>query len=63
MGVLDNLEPKSVFHFFEEITQIPHGSNNVQMISDYLVKFAKDRNLEYIQDEMSLPKHNRFWLL
>ena len=51
MGVLDNLEPKSVFHFFEEITQIPHGSNNVQMISDYLVKFAKDRNLEYIQDE------------
>jgi dipeptidase D len=51
MGVLDNLEPKSVFHFFEEITQIPHGSNNVQMISEYLVKFAKDRNLEYIQDE------------
>lgn len=51
MGALDNLEPKSVFHFFEEITQIPHGSNNVQAISDYLVKFAKDRNLEYIQDE------------
>ena len=51
MGALDNLEPKSVFHFFEEITQIPHGSNNVQKISDYLVKFAKDRNLDYIQDE------------
>ena len=51
MGALDNLEPKSVFRFFEEISQIPHGSNNVQAISDYLVKFAKDRNLEYIQDE------------
>lgn len=51
MGALDNLEPKSVFHFFEEITQIPHGSDNVQGISNYLVKFAKDRNLEYIQDD------------
>lgn len=51
MGALDKLEPKSVFHFFEEITKIPHGSNNVQQISDYLVQFAKDRNLEYIQDE------------
>lgn len=52
MGVLSNLEPNSVFKFFEEICSIPHGSGNVGQISDYLVQFAKDRNLEYYQDEL-----------
>lgn len=52
MGVLSDLEPKSVFHYFEEITKIPHGSGNVQQISDYLVSFAKKRGLFCIQDEL-----------
>ena len=52
MGVLSNLEPQNVFHFFEEITKIPHGSGNVGQISDYLVKFARDRGLCCIQDEL-----------
>ena len=26
MSVCENLEPKKVFHYFEEITKIPHGS-------------------------------------
>ena len=52
MGVLSNLEPKSVFHFFEEICQIPHGSRNMDKISQYMVDFAKERNLEYYQDEL-----------
>ena len=52
MGVLSELEPKSVFYYFEEITKIPHGSGNVQQISDYLVSFAKERNLYCIQDEL-----------
>ena len=52
MGVLSNLEPKSVFHYFEEITKIPHGSGNVDKISDYLVQFAKERNIYCIQDEL-----------
>lgn len=47
----ENLQPKEVFHFFEEICNIPHGSGNLQKISDYLVSFAKERNLEYIQDD------------
>lgn len=51
MGVLSNLEPKNVFYYFEEITKIPHGSGNVEQISDYLVNFAKERKLFYIQDE------------
>lgn len=51
MGVLSNLEPKNVFHFFEEICNIPHGSGNIDQISDYLVNFAKERNLYCEQDE------------
>lgn len=52
MGVLSSLEPKPVFDFFEQICQIPHGSGNVDKISDYLVDFAKERGLFYIQDEL-----------
>ena len=52
MGVLTELEPKSVFQFFEELCQIPHGSGNCQAISNYLVDFAKKRNLQWQQDEM-----------
>ena len=52
MGVLSNLEPKSVFHYFEEITKIPHGSGNVEQISNYLVNFAKERGLFCIQDAL-----------
>lgn len=52
MGVLSNLEPERVFYYFEEITKIPHGSGNVEQISDYLVNFAKERNIFCIQDEL-----------
>ena len=51
MSKLEQLEPKKVFHFFEEIAAIPHGSRNTKAISDYLVNFAKERNLEVYQDE------------
>ncbi|MDT8715205.1 aminoacyl-histidine dipeptidase [Clostridium sp. 19966] len=50
-GVLDGLKPVKVFSFFEEISRIPRGSGNEKGISDYLVSFAKERNLEVIQDE------------
>ena len=53
MAVLENCEPKRVFHYFEEICKIPHGSGNTKQISDYLVQFAKDHDLKYIQDEMN----------
>ena len=52
MGVLSNLEPKKVFYYFEEITKIPHGSGNVDQISDFLVDFAKAHKLFYIRDAM-----------
>ena len=53
MAVLENCEPKRVFHYFEEICKIPHGSGNTKQISNYLVQFAKDHGLDYIQDEMN----------
>jgi dipeptidase D len=49
-NILEGLEPSSVFTFFEEISKIPRGSGNEKGISDYLVDFAKKRNLEVIQD-------------
>lgn len=52
MGVLSGLEPSRVFYFFEELTKIPHGSGNVEQISNYLAEFAKERELFCIQDEV-----------
>lgn len=51
MGILSNLEPKPVFHYFEEICAIPHGSSNTKAISDYCANFANAHGLKYIQDE------------
>lgn len=53
MSVLENLQPQKVFHYFEEICNIPHGSRNTKQISDYLVQFAKNRDLTCYQDELN----------
>ena len=52
MGVLANLEPASVFHYFEEICSIPHTSHHEKALSDYCVQFAKAHGLACRQDEM-----------
>lgn len=51
MAVLSGLKPEKVFGYFEELCKIPHGSGNTKEISDYLVTFAKERNLKVYQDE------------
>lgn len=51
MRVLEGKKPEKVFEFFEDIAGIPHGSGNVEQISNYLVDFAKKRNLKYRQDD------------
>ena len=53
MRVLQNLEPASVFGFFEDICNIPHISYHEKELSDYCVAFAKERGLYYEQDEMA----------
>lgn len=51
MKTIYDLEPARVFYYFAEICKIPHGSYNLQQISDYLVGFAKEHHLSYRQDE------------
>lgn len=50
MHITSGLYPQNVFKYFEEISKIPRGSGKEKQISDWLVKFAKDRNLEVYQD-------------
>ena len=50
MNILDHTKPHQ--HFFEEMTRIPHGSFHEKEYSDYLVTFAKERGLRYVQDDM-----------
>lgn len=52
MAVLSNCKPQRVFHYFEEICGIPHPSYHEKQISDYLVDFAKQHNLEFYQDDL-----------
>ena len=56
MGVLSGLKPEKVFYYFEELCKIPHGSYHTKQISDYLVQFAKERNLE-CSHPLSVPNH------
>ncbi len=48
--VLRDLEPQKVFYYFEEITRIPHGSENEKQLSDYIVCLAKERGYQVTQD-------------
>ena len=51
MNILQNLKPKAVFKYFEEISNIPRGSGNEEAISNYLLNFGKSLGLESIQDD------------
>ena len=53
MRVLEKLEPRSVFYFFEDLCRIPHGSGNTKAISDYCVRFAQERGLRCVQDAVN----------
>ena len=43
MGILEKINPVPVFHFFEEICKIPHGSGNEEKLSNYIKQFAEER--------------------
>lgn len=51
MNTIDSLQPATVFSYFFDICNIPHGSGNTKAISDYCVGFAKKHDLWYRQDE------------
>lgn len=50
LNIDDFVSIEKVVRFFEEFSAIPHGSGNTSLIADYLVDFAKKRNLEYSRD-------------
>ncbi len=45
-----NFKYKRVFEIFSEISAIPHGSGNMDAISDYVVGFARRNGLKFIKD-------------
>jgi dipeptidase D len=51
-NVLENLEPKNLFKFFGEILSIPRPSKHEEKMTQYLIDWAKERNLDYESDEI-----------
>lgn len=47
----NEIEPKIVINFFQEISAIPRRSGEEKKIREYLENFAKKRNLEYVTDK------------
>ena len=47
-----NLQPESVFDFFMQICNIPHGSKNEAQISAFLQNFGKELGYETIADNV-----------
>lgn len=48
---MEKLFDKPYFYWFHALNQIPRGSYNEEAVSNFLKKFAEDRQLEVIQDE------------
>ena len=51
MSDIKKLEPKEVWSYFHEITQIPRPSKKEQQIISYVQKFGKEHKLETIVDK------------
>ncbi|HLR20605.1 MAG TPA: aminoacyl-histidine dipeptidase [Tissierellaceae bacterium] len=47
----EDLQPKEVFKWFRKISDIPRCSGNEKEVSDFLVDFARERDLQVVQDE------------
>ena len=52
MSDIRKLEPKPVWNYFHEITQIPHPSKKEKKIIEYMMEFGKKNNLETIVDKV-----------
>ena len=48
--VVTGRKPERVFRFFEELNAIPRASHREKQVSDFLVRFARERGLETYQD-------------
>ncbi len=52
MSDIKNLEPKLLWKYFYEITQIPRPSKKEQRMTEYMKKFGHDHGLETIVDKI-----------
>lgn len=50
--ITKDLQPKKVFRYFEQLSQIPRGSHNEKEVSDFLYNFGQSLGLETIQDDV-----------
>ena len=41
-----------IYRYFEEISQIPHGSYHEEKLADYIEDLAKQHHLRYMRDDM-----------
>ncbi len=51
MSDIRKLEPKAVWNYFHDITQIPHPSKSEAKIVEYMIEFGKKHKLETIKDK------------
>lgn len=52
MRVLENIEPRDVMFFFEEMSGLYRGSRNEKQATDYIADFAEKRGLDYHRDDL-----------
>ena len=52
MKYMRNLEPKAVWEYFYQLTQIPRPSGKRKEIADFMANFGRSLGLETEQDEM-----------
>ena len=49
---ITDLNPKGIFHYFNEICKVPRPSKKEEKILAYLKQFAEEHQLEYQQDKI-----------
>lgn len=53
LEIIKGVKNTRPFYYFEQISKIPRSSRNEKAIADYIVNFAKDRNLSVYRDEVN----------
>ncbi len=49
--LLESVEPKEVFYYFENLTKIPRCSGNEGEVAKYIINFAKEHGFEWYTDK------------
>jgi dipeptidase D len=52
MSAITGLDPKPLWNYFHQITQIPHPSKSEKKLAEFIVRFAKEHNLECMVDKV-----------